>query len=148
MSASVGIQELWNHPAAPPSAPLDEAVWQSWIEKGRARHRRNTAARFTAVKWISLAGLAVVVGLWSHVEPYDVVARFVVAAGAVTLMFHAIPSGQYALAALFGVLALLYNPIVPVFTFSGQWQCAIVVASAGPFVASLALRPVRTAYHD
>jgi hypothetical protein len=144
MSTSSEMHELWNYPAAPPSERLDEAVWQAWVDKGRARDRRNSATRFAAVKWISVAALAVVAGLWSHLGPYDVVVRFVLAAGAIVLMLHGIPSGNYALAAAFGALALLYNPIVPVFSFSGEWQRAVVVASAAPFVASLALRPLRT----
>jgi len=141
------MQEPWKIQLSPPSKRLDEAVWQAWVEEGRARERRNTAARFTAVKWVALAGLAVVAGLWSNLGPYDVVTRFVVAAGGIALMFHAIPAGHYTLAAIFGALALLYNPLAPVFSFSGGWQRALVVASAGPFVAALALRPVRTAYH-
>lgn len=148
MSTTAGMQELWGLRAPPPSTRLDEAVWQAWVEKGRARERRNSTARYTAVKWLSLAGLAVVAGLWSTLGPYDVVTRFVVAAGAVVLMFHAIPAGHYALAAAFAALVLLYNPIAPLFSFSGEWQRAIVVASAGPFVASLASRAVRTAHHD
>jgi hypothetical protein len=142
------MQELWTHPAPAPSKPLDEALWQSWVKKGRARERRNSAARFKAVNWVSLAALAVVAGLWSHLGPYDVVMRFVVAAGAVVLMIHAIPAGHSGLAAAFGALALIYNPFAPLFSFSGEWQRAVVVASAGPFVASLASRTVRTAHHD
>jgi hypothetical protein len=141
------MQELWTHPAPPPPAPLDEAKWGAWVKKGRARERRNSAVRFTAVTWISLAGLAVVAGVWSHLGAYDVVTRFVVAVGAIVLMFHAIPAGHYALAAAFGALALLYNPIAPVFSFSGEWQRALVVVSAGPFIASLVSRPGRAAHH-
>jgi hypothetical protein len=137
------MQELWTHPVSAPSKPLDEAAWQAWVEKGRARDRRASAARFTAVKWVSLAALVVVAGLWSHLGPYDVVTRFVVAAGAVVLMFHAIPAGHYALGAAFGALALLYNPIAPLFSFSGEWQRVLVVASVAPFVASLASGHVR-----
>jgi len=128
--------------------PLDEQVWQAWVEKGRARDRRNSAARLVAVKWVSLAGLVVVAGLWSHLTPYDVVARFIVAAGAIIVMSHSIHVGQYALAAVFAAIALLYNPVAPVFSFSGEWQRVVVVVSAAPFVASLASRNVRTKHHD
>ncbi len=142
-SKVVGLQELLGVRELPPSKRLDETVWQGWMEKGRARDRRSSAARLMAVKWVSLAGLLVVAGLWSHLTPYDVVARFVVAAGAIVLMFHAIHVGHYALAAVFGTLALLYNPVAPVFSFSGEWQRVIAVASAAPFVASLTGRNVR-----
>ena len=71
-------------------------------------------------------------------------ARFVVAAGAIAVMFHTIHAGRYALATVFAAVALLYNPVVPVFSFSGDWPRAVVVASALPFVASLTAPLVRT----
>ena len=148
MSASIGLQELSDVREPSLSKRLDETVWQGWMEKGRARDRRNSAALLMAVKWVSLAGLLVVAGLWSHITPYDVVARFVVAAGAIVLMFHAIHAGHYALAAVFGTLAFLYNPVAPVFSFSGEWQRVVVVVSAAPFIASLASRSFRTKHHD
>ena len=136
-----GIREVWE---PPPWNRLDEAVWQAWREKGRARDRRNSAARMVAVKWASLAGLVVVAALgWSHLGPYGVAARFLVAAGAIAVMLQAIHDGRYGLAALLGAVALLYNPVVPVFSFSGEWPRALVLASALPFVASLTAPIVR-----
>ena len=96
-----------------------------------------------AVKWVSLAALVALAGLWSHLAPYDVVVRFIVTAGALVLMFHAFQAEHYAFAAVFAALALLYNPVAPVFGFTGDWQRAVVLASAAPFVASLASRNVR-----
>lgn len=44
---------------APPAAtPLDEAVWQAWVSRGRAHDRRSSAARMKALKWASIAALA------------------------------------------------------------------------------------------
>ena len=142
MSTSVGLRELPNTWDPPPSEPLDEARWHAWVEKGHAQDRRSSAARVKAVKWVSLAGLLAVAGFWSHLAPYDVVVRFIVAAGAIVVMLHALRAGHYAFAAVFAALALLYNPLAPVFSFSGDWQRALVVASAAPFVASLASRNV------
>jgi hypothetical protein len=76
----------------------------------------------TAVKSVSIVALLAAAGLWPHGMPYEVVVRFVVAAGA-----------------LLAVLALLYDPVVPVFSFSGDWQRGLVVASALPFVVSFRL---------
>ena len=143
MFTSVGLQELWGVRESPQSKQLDETVWQGWVEKGRAQDRRSSAARLMAVKWVSLAGLVVVAGLWSHLTPYDTLVRFVVAAGAIVLTFHAIHAGHYAFAAVFGALALLYNPVAPAFSFSGEWHRVLVVASAAPFVVSLASRNLR-----
>ena len=122
---------------------LDEAVWQAWLEKGRAQDARSRAARAKAVKWVSIAALLAAAGFWPH--PYDVVVRFIVAGGALVVMFHAIHAKQYIFAAVCAALALLYNPVVPVFSFSGGWQRAVVLASAVPFVVSLAARNLRSA---
>jgi hypothetical protein len=143
MSTSVELlatQELWTPPAM---KPLDEAVWQVWIAKGRAQDRSRSAAFMKGVKWVSIAGLLVALGHWPHLGPYDVVVRFVVAVGAMAMMFQSLRSKYYVLAAVFGALVLLYNPVAPVFGFSGEWQSALVVASAVPFVASLAWRKPR-----
>jgi hypothetical protein len=142
MSASVTLQKSQDVRELPLAKPLDEAVWQAWVLKGRAQEERSHAARMKAVKWISLSGLlfAAAAGLWSHLTPYDTVARFLVAAGALVLMFQAFHTRHYALATVFGALALLYNPVTPVFRFSGEWQRALVAASAVPFFASLTWR--------
>jgi uncharacterized membrane protein YoaK (UPF0700 family) len=135
--ASAGLLKTW---APPATKPLDEAVWCAWVAKGRAQERRSDAAHIKAVKWVSIAGLLVAAGFWSQLAPYEVIIRFIVAAGATILMFQAFGARHYAVAAVFGALALLYNPVVPVFSFSGDWQRAMVVATAIPFVATLTWR--------
>ena len=137
MSTSIGLREARE---PPPLKASDEAVWQAWVAKGRARERQSNAARLKAVKWVSIAALLVTAGLWSQLTTYDVVVRFIVAAGAIVAMSNLFHARNYAFAAVFGALALLYNPVVPVFSFSGDWQRAVVVASAAPFVAALAWR--------
>ena len=87
--------------------------------------------------WVSIGGLLATAGLWSHLTPYEVIVRFIVAGTAMVVMFQAFHARHYAVAAVFGGLALLYNPLAPVFSFSGDWQRALVFASTGPFVASL-----------
>ena len=148
MSTSVelpGPQETWSLPGA---TQLDEAVWQAWVAKGRAQDRRSSAARIKAVKWASIAGLLGAAGLWSHLAPFEVVVRFVVTASALVVMFQAFQTRHYAVAAVFGAIALLYNPVAPVFDFSGDWQRAVVVASAVPFVASLVWGNARMKNND
>jgi len=142
MSISVEVQEVRGIRQPPVSKPLDEGVWQAWVAKGCALEERSHAVRMKAAKWVSLAGLllATAVGLWSRLTPYDVSVRFLVAMGAIVLMFQAFHTRNYAFAAVFGALALLYNPVAPVFRFWGEWQRALIVASAVPFVASLTWR--------
>ena len=74
----------------------------------------------------------------SYVTPYDVMVRFIVAAGAIVVMLQAFHTRNYADVVVFGALVVLYNPVAPVFNFSGGWQRAVMLASAVPFVASLA----------
>jgi len=128
-------QSAWAPVAA---KPLDEAVWRAWVAKGRAQDRLGCAKRIKAVKWVTIAGLLGAAALWSHLAPFEAGVRLLVAAGAMVAMFQTIQAKNYAFAIVFGALALLYNPIAPAFLFSGDWQRAVVAASAVPFVASLA----------
>ncbi len=148
MSTSVGLSEatqIWE-PAH--WKPLDEAAWQAWGAKGRAEDRRDSATRLKAVKWVSIAALLVAAGMWPQLTPYEAVVRFLVAAGAIVVMFQAFHARHYTVVAVFSALALLYNPVAPVFSFSGDWQRVLVVASAFPFVVSLAWRNVKLAHND
>jgi hypothetical protein len=132
--------------AAPPAArPLDEAVWQAWVAKGRAQDRQSSAARTKAMKWISAAGLLAAAGFWSHPGPFEFVIRLLVSASAIVVMFQSLQARYYAVAAVFGALALFYNPVAPLFSFSGDWQRVVVVTSAVAFVASLVWPNGRTA---
>ncbi|MEN6603122.1 MAG: DUF6804 family protein [Bryobacteraceae bacterium] len=100
------------------------------------------------MKWVTIAGLLAAAALWTHLTPYEVVVRFMVAASSILVMFQAFQSRRYAFGIVFGALVLLYNPVVPVFNFSGDWQRTFVLASAIPFVVSLAWRNVRMAHND
>ena len=93
--------------------------------------------RIKAVQWASIAALLGAAGLWSHLAPFEVAVRFLVTAGAIVVLFQAVQARYYAPATVFGALALSYNPVAPAFGFSGDWQRAVAVASAVPFVASL-----------
>jgi len=137
---SLGSGNVW---ALPPTQPFNETAWQMWVAKGRTHDRRASATRGKLVRWIPIAALAVTVALWSKAAPYETVVRFLVAAGAIVVMFQAFHDRHYAVAALFAALGLLYNPVVPVFSFSGGGWRALVIASIVPFAASLAWRDSR-----
>jgi hypothetical protein len=64
------------------------------------------------------------------------------------VMLQAFPARQYAFATVFGALALLYNPVAPTFSFAGDWQRVVVMASAIPFAGSLAWPGARKAHND
>lgn len=150
MSTSAASSKTPDLLELPLARPLDEAVWQAWVLKGRAQQERSRLAWRKAVKFMSLAGLllAGAAGVWPDLLSFDAVIRFIVAAGAMVLMFRALASRDYVFGPLFGVLALLYNPLAPVFSFSGEWQRALVLASAFPFVASLSRREAKQVPND
>jgi len=130
-----------------PVKPLDETIWQAWLVKGAARDRRSSNAHLLTAECALLAVLLVTAVLWSRVTPYEVVVRFIVAAGAMVLMIQAIEARFYAFAAVFAALVLLYNPVAPLFSFTGDWQRALVIASTLPFIASLGRRNERQAHN-
>ena len=128
-------------PGSAATAPaLDESLWRDWVATGRARERRNDAKRSKALTWLAIAGLIAGAAAWSLLAPYDLVVRFIVATAAVVGVVQATQAKRYVLAAVFAMLALLYNPIAPAFSFSGEWQRMLVAASVLPFAASLGWR--------
>ena len=142
MPAFVATEEL-RVLALPEATLLDEGVWRAWVARGRARDRRNSAARILAVKWTSIAVLLGVAALWSDLAPVEVAVRFLVTAGAIVVLFQALQARYYGVSAVFGTLAVLYNPVAPILSFSNDWQRAVVAASAVPFVLSLPWRDKR-----
>jgi hypothetical protein len=135
----------WEPPAV---KPLDEAVWEAWKANGRARDMQGRETRIKALKWGPIIAVLAVAGLSSQLAAYEIVIRCVLAAAAAGMTFEAFNKRQYVLGAVFAALALLYNPVAPAFDFSGNWQRALVVASAIPFVTSLAWRDLKAAPID
>lgn len=131
-----------------PAKQLDEAVWQAWVARGRARDLQASAARLKTVKSFSIAALLIAAGVWSELSPYQMVVSFLVAAGALVVMFQAVHTGRYVFAAVFTALVALYNPVIPIISFSDEWQRVVVVTSALPFVASLSWRNERKEQDD
>ncbi|HUN81916.1 MAG TPA: DUF6804 family protein [Phycisphaerae bacterium] len=148
MSKAVAVKESTTAWESPPVKPLDEAVWQAWKAKGLAQDREDRETRIRALKWVSIVSLLSVAALWSQLTSYEIVIRCVLASAAIGMMLETFNKRRYALGAIFGGLALLYNPVAPVFSFSGNWQRVLVVASAIPFVTSLAWRDLKAAHID
>ena len=134
VTESLGSGKVW---APPPTPPLNETAWRAWVAKGRTHDRRIGAARGKLVRSVPIAALAVTVAVWSQAAPYESVVRFIVAVAAMFVTFQAFQERHYAVAALFAALALLYNPIAPVFRFLGGGWRALVIASIVPFAVSL-----------
>ena len=148
MSDAVEMKRPTTTLETPAVRPLDEAVWRAWVARGRARDSRDCETRMKVLKWGTIAGLLAVAVLWSQLTSFDLVIRCLLAAAGVGLTFEAFHKRQYALSAVFAALAVLYNPLAAVFSFSGNWQRVLVVASAIPFMTSLAWRDLKAAHID
>lgn len=136
MSVSVELLEPGEARTLPVEKPLDQTVWRTWVAKNRAQDQRNNAAFLKTVKCVTIAALLVAAGFWSHLGSFDIAVRFLVATGATVAMLRAFHARQFVFAVLFAAVAVLFNPVAPVLSFSGDWQRAIVVASALPFFLS------------
>ena len=80
--------------------------------------------RIKVVKWASIARLLGAAGLWSRLAPFEVLVRFLVTASALVLMFQAFQTRYYSVAAAFGALAVLYNPVAHIFDFQAVGNAA------------------------
>lgn len=131
------------------SRPLNEQLWEEWVARGQAADERGRELRLKALKLAAIGGLLFAAVPWPHAAFLDAVVRFVIAAAAIAVMASCLVAGRYFSAALFAALAVLLNPIVPVFEFAGDWRRALLVACAVPFAVSLRGRNANVeASHD
>ena len=138
--SSQGSRETWERPQ---EKQLDEAAWQAWVARNHERDQQDSVLRAEAATWVAIAALVVGATLFSGLAQYGIAIRFIVAVGAIAAIPDALRARHYFLVATFGALALLYNPVEPVFTFSGDWHRALLLVSILPFVASLSKRDVK-----
>jgi hypothetical protein len=68
MPSSIELPEAGPAWAPPAIKPLDEAAWQAWLAKGRARDQRNTTTRTNVLKWVGIAGLLAAAAFWSQLK--------------------------------------------------------------------------------
>ena len=137
MSTSIHTLQPLTGWELPVTKPLDETLWRAWVIKGRVRERQDNIARTRALKWAVVVALLGATVLTPVPAPFQILLRFVVAIAAVVVMFQAIHARRYGLAAVFGALLVIYNPVAPPIHFSTDWQRALLAASAIPFAAPL-----------
>lgn len=115
---------------------LDRA-WGRWQAKNRRQDIADETLHAKLIKYASITVLLVAIAGWSYAADYHILVRFAVCACAVRIALLAIAARQYSWTAVFAGMALLYNPLFPVFALSGRTDLLIVAASIAPFVASL-----------
>jgi hypothetical protein len=93
------------------------------------------------MKWITMAALLTAAMLWGSAANSQL-PRFllgcVVCLGAAVVIMQAVRAKKYVWAGGFAVLALLFNPLVPVLPFGWEWGRLLVLVSIVPFAVSLA----------
>ena len=95
------------------------------------------------MKWVSIVALLLAATTWRSVADYQLLLQFAVCIGAITVVMQALRETEYRWAAGFVTLALLFNPVVPVFKFSGPFSLLLVLLCIAPFAASLAALKTR-----
>ena len=116
---------------------IDEGVWRIADQVHRRKRTYQKPWKMKAVKQVSIAVLLATAVFWIYAGEFHLVTRSLVALGAVAVTFQAMNSRSNGFAILFAGMALLYNPIVPLFVLSGPVSLAIVLASTIPFATSL-----------
>ena len=95
------------------------------------------------MKWITMAVLLTGAMLWrsaANSEFPQFLLGFVVCSGAGVVLMQAVRAKKYVWAVGFAAIAiaLLFNPLVPVLPFDGEWGRLLVLISIVPFAVSLA----------
>jgi hypothetical protein len=94
------------------------------------------------MKWVSIAGLLLAVMFWGAARNYQRELNLVVSVAAAVVFIQAVQARKYRWAPGFLAIALLFNPVVPMFPLAGALGLTLVVLSVAPFAISLvALRP-------
>jgi hypothetical protein len=86
------------------------------------------------MKWGSVAGLLVAAMSWHAGPNYRLLLDLVVSVGAILVVKHAVRAKQYVWASGFVGMALLLNPILPVFTPAGNLMLLLFLLGLTPLV--------------
>jgi hypothetical protein len=90
------------------------------------------------LKWASIASLLLAMVFWPASSDYQAELGLVVSTAAVAVAIQAYRTKNHRWAAGFVFLALLFNPVLPVFRLAGMLGLAFVVFAIAPFAVSLA----------
>jgi len=95
------------------------------------------------MKFVAIAALILAATFWSDASTYERPLRFVVSLGALLVAFQAARAKKRGWSLAFSALAMLFNPLLPLGSFSGTLALVIVVASIVPFAFSLFAWPAQ-----
>ena len=96
------------------------------------------------MKLVSIAALLLAVVFWNYAGAYQMELNLVVSVAAAVILIQAVQARKYRWVAAFLAIAVLFNPVVPIFRLESPVGLSLVVLSIAPFAISLvALRPDR-----
>ena len=90
------------------------------------------------MKWGAIVGLLLAAISWNAGANYRLLLDLVVAVGAIVVLRQAVRAKQYFWASGFVGMALLLNPIVPVFTPAGNLMLLLFLVGLSPIVITFA----------
>ena len=90
------------------------------------------------MKWGSVVGLLLAAMSWHAGPNYRLLLDLVVSVGAIVVVKQAVRAKQYLWACGFVGMALLLNPIVPVFTPAGNLMLLLFLVGLSPIVITFA----------
>ena len=92
------------------------------------------------IKWITVASLLMAALLWriaANSQLPQFLLGFIVCFGTGVVVMQAVRARKYVWAGGFGAIGLLFNPLVLVFPFGGEWGRALVLLTVVLFAVSL-----------
>ena len=96
------------------------------------------------MKWVSIAALLLALVFWHSAPMYQNELNIVVSVAAAAVLVQAFRAKRYRWAAGFLGIALVFNPVMPVFRLAGGFGLSLVVLAIAPFaIALVVLRPHR-----
>jgi hypothetical protein len=90
------------------------------------------------MKWGSIVGLLLAATSWNAGANYRLLLDLVVCVGAIVVVKQAVRAKQYLWASGFVGMALVLNPIVPVFTPAGNLMLLLLLVGLSPIVITFA----------
>ncbi len=90
------------------------------------------------IKWGSILGLLLAAISWNAGPNYRLLLDLVVLVGAIVVLRQAVRAKQYLWASGFVGMALLLNPMVPVFTPAGNLMLLLFLVGLSPIVMTFA----------
>jgi hypothetical protein len=90
------------------------------------------------MKWGAIVGLLLAAISWNAGPNYRLLLDLAVSVGAIVVVRQAVRARQYIWASGFVGMALLLNPVVPVFTPAGNLMLLLFLAALSPIVMTFA----------